>query len=288
MGTSRSSSGPRGGVALIPPWVPPGPLAPPEPEIPPPSLPPVPASPRPPRPSAPQDEEPEDAPQPLAPPRRFQSARSNLGKFAQSGSESSLRRSLGHYTKSGYGGSAQAAARMGGTARTAGRLYGVLDDLAKQQATLNISLSPADLVGLSQQEVADRIIDALAPLDGTQDTDAARDAMARAFSELLASEPAADLLKMTEPQIDMLTMLYVGNDLTNRIELDIGTTIIAKAPTFADGYRRLEQVKAFVRQEIARRFRARSDIGDRLTRASATRVTNSVLRDTFDVFEAYL
>ena len=97
MGTSASSRGPGGGVPLVPEWVPPATDQP------------APSQPPPPQ---------------MAPARRFQTARTNLGGFARTGAGESLRRGLGHYSRSGLGGAAAAASRMGGTARTAGGLYG--------------------------------------------------------------------------------------------------------------------------------------------------------------------
>ena len=49
------------------------------------------------------------------------------GGFAQSGDDRSLRRSLSHYVRTGYGGAGTMTRRMGGTTKTAGRLYGVLE-----------------------------------------------------------------------------------------------------------------------------------------------------------------
>lgn len=66
MGTSASSKGPGSGVPLVPPWV-------------------------------------EDNPE-VAEPSRFKAARINLGKFAKNGSEDSLGRGLGYYSKNGLGG----------------------------------------------------------------------------------------------------------------------------------------------------------------------------------------
>lgn len=100
MGTSTSSRGPGGGVPLVPAWVPP-----------------------------PPGEPPSQSPPEMAPPRRFQPARTRLGGYGRSGSENDLRRGLGHYSRTGLGGSASGARRMAGTAVTAGGLYGVLDAL---------------------------------------------------------------------------------------------------------------------------------------------------------------
>jgi hypothetical protein len=213
----------------------------------------------------------------------------NLGAYGRTGAEEALRRGLGHYARSGLGGATAAASRMGGTARTAGGLYGVLDALSGGGALPpDVALDPATLAGRSQREIADAVTDALRPTDGTQDTDAARDAMSRAFSELLEAEPAADLMALSADQIERVVEAYIANDVANRIDLDVGKAVLDKALDAATGVVRLEEMKAYVRQELARRFRAREAVGERMNRQSTAALSSAVLQDTFDVFESYL
>lgn len=292
MGTSSSSKGPGGGVPMVPPWVPPlPPLLPPlQPEAPPDAPPDV-------QPDANPAPHAQDVPQPLppappnqlAPPRRFSAARTSLGHFARSGSRDDLRRGLGHYSRTGLGGSTAATRRMGGTVVTAGGLYRVLDALSSgTRPPVDLGVDATELRGRPANEVADRIANALRPSDGTQDTEAARDAISRAISDLVATEPDADLLALSPEQIGSVVEGYVAHDLCHRVELDVGKAVHDKAPDPATATRRLEQVKDYVRQEVARCFRARSDRGQRLSRQGAATLAASVLRDTFEVFESYL
>ena len=152
----------------------------------------------------------------------------------------------------------------------------------------DVALDPATLAGRSQREIADAVTEALRPTDGTQDTDAARDAMSRAFSELLEAEPAADLMALSADQIERVVEAYIANDVANRIDLDVGKAVLDKAPDAATGVVRLEEMKAYVRQELARRFRAREAVGERMNRQSTAALSSAVLQDTFDVFESYL
>src|SRR5437773_4383576 len=152
MGTSASSKGPGGGVPMVPPWVP-NPTAPalstngdgvspatgdgqgdqqspgqnqPGPQT---------------APEAPQLS-------PIAPAARFGRARRNLGNFASSGDSRDMRRGLRHYVQSGYGGGGTGVRRFGGTASTAGRLYGALSSVAGGHAPSTGSpLDPVLLAG---------------------------------------------------------------------------------------------------------------------------------------------
>src|SRR5580658_4491829 len=151
MGTSASSKGPGGGVPMVPPWVPDA--VPPNPALAPegdgldgPS-PTVPNQPAPPRTLLPQ-------PSPIAPASRFGGTRTNLGRFASSGDGHYMRRGLREYVRKGYGGRDTATRRFGGTASTAGALYGALSNVAGgQPAAPGSPLDPAILAGRSAREV---------------------------------------------------------------------------------------------------------------------------------------
>ena len=150
MGTSASSSGPGGGVPLIPPWVP-------EPEIDPVVVPVDDQGPDIDEPGVPPP-----APPQLAPTGRFRLARIHLGQFADSGSQGGLRRGLGHYVRTGLGGSRNASRRMASTAGKAGALYGVLQALGSgARPQVDLGIDPADLAGRPAREIVDRIAEAL-------------------------------------------------------------------------------------------------------------------------------
>ena len=277
MGTSASSSGPGSGVPLIPPWVP-------EPEIEPEVVP-----------DGDQDPEidepvvPQPAPPQIAPAGRFRGARTNLGQFADSGSQGGLRRGLGHYVRSGLGGSRNASRRMTSTARNAGALYGVLQALADGAAPqVDLGIDPTGLAGLPAREIVDRIAEALSPSDGTLDAEASRTSISWALCEFMRREPGADLFALTLEQIFLTVVLYIGADICSRIELDIGKTILEKAPDPATAVERVQEIKRFVRQVVANRFRRRSENAGRLTQREASRLATRVIQDTFEVFESYL
>lgn len=278
MGTSASSRGPASNVPFVPPWVAPLPgadgnaartnNAPPDAAT-------VAAVPAPPRTE-------------IAPERRFAGARSRLGAYARGGNTDSLRSGLGHYVRTGLGGSARGSARMAGTARTAGALYRVLDAFRSGQVPRDLPLDPATLVGRSARAVLDAIADAIRPTDGTQDTEASRQAMDRALSEVLEEFPNADLLAPQPAEIDLMVESFVAHDLCIRIELDVGRSIQSRAGDPATAVRRLEEMREYVMASVRAAFAARRDRGERLSRTRALSVVANVLQDTLSVFEEYL
>lgn len=287
MGTSASSKGPGGGVPMVPPWVPaPVPPNPPQDED---DAAPTdgqsPAAPNQPLPQQPAQAQ----PSPIAPSARFSGARLNLGNFARNGDRRDMRRALRDYVRKGYGRGPTAVRRFGGTASTAGALYGALSSIAGGKAAGPGSpLDPALLAGRSAREVMDAIVEAVRPADGTQDAEANRAAIKDALSELLTMFPDADLLNLTEDQRGAVIERFVAIDVYRRAALDIGKTILEKAPTAAVGLARLKDVKEFIKQTVAAAFRKLRDAGDRVTTGRVNQVVGTALGETFQVFEAYV
>ena len=253
MGTSASSMGPGAGVALVPPWV----EAPAGGE------------------GAGGDGEehgtqdgaaaPARPTTTVAPPSRFGTARTHLGSFSSSGSASGLRKGLRDYVGTGLGGAGRATQRMGGTVRKSGSLYGVLNALGAGTES-DYGIDAASLSGLGAREIADHLALAVSPIDGTLDAETSRESVARAFAELLGREPEADLTALTDAQIEYVLERYIGQDICRRIELDVGKTILTRAPDAATAVRRFDEMRSYVHQCVAASFRRRRARSIRLTR----------------------
>lgn len=289
MGTSASSKGPGSGVPMVPPWVPDA------------------ASPTPPSggDGPAHDSDDQDAqplagpdqqgspgspvqPSPIAPANRFGGARRGLGDFAHGGDRRNMQRGLREYVRHGYGGHATAVRRFGGTASTAGTLYGALSSVAAGQAAAPGSpLDPVLLAGRTAREVIDAIVEAVRPADGTQDAEASRATIKDALSEVLTMFPDADLLNLTDDQRSVVIERFVGIDVYRRTMLDIGKTIQDRAPTASTGLARLKEVKDYIKQTVAAAFRTLKAAGQRITTGRVNEVVQAALRETFQVFEAY-
>lgn len=268
MGTSQSSKGPGPGVPLVPPWAD---------EI---------------NPSTSSDElsseNEEDTRKldPLAPRARFRDARRGLGRFAGSGDDRYLRRTLGHYVRTGYGGSATMSRRLGSTAATAGRLNSVLQSGTTPDGR---ALRDAALAsGSDVNVVLDAIVEATSPVDGTQDREMSRYSVRDALTDLLVRFPDADLLSLTDTQREFVIERYAARDVFGRFCLDLKKTILDKAPDPATALRRLRQIREFIGQQVAASFRTIREQRTEVTSASVSHLTVQALRDTFNVFEEYI
>ena len=182
------------------------------------------------------------------------------------------------------GGSRNAARRMGGSARTASILHNALTSLANgEPLPQEFGIDPLALAGLSPSEIADALVDAIRPIDGTQDAEATRDSVARALSDIL--DQNADITSLTPQQIDQVTASTLGYDVALRIELDVGKAIIAKAPTKGEGLERLQEMKDYVREVVAAEYAAeRASVGT-VGRAAIERISRNAIQQAFEVFE---
>ncbi len=283
MGTSQSSSGSPSGVPMVPPWVPDIPLPATPAEGGPPGSAPEQGYPS----SPPPGKEPRQ-PIPVAPARRFLGANRNLGDYARSGDGVSMRRGLGQYVKKGYGGSSTATRRMGGTAQTAQALYSALSSGSGNPfAAPGSPLDPALTGGRSADEVMDAVVEAVRPVDGTQDAEASRTSIKDALSDVLNQFPNADLLNLQQEQRELAIERFVAADVFRRVDLDIGRTIREKAPSAAAGLGRLKEVREYVRQTVSASFRRLRDAGQQMSTGRVTQIVQMAIRETFLVFEGY-
>ncbi|HCF5808310.1 TPA: hypothetical protein SL548_002344 [Pseudomonas aeruginosa] len=302
MGTSQNSDGPGKGVPMVPPWTPPLPPVPP-PVPPQPPEPPAPPAPEPPDPGEDQtdqdghqpDDSPDDpkiapqSPPPLAPPGRFGGARRGLGDYARNGDRSGLQRSLKHYVKHGYGGAKTTTARFGGTAAVAAILGGTLQSVAEGTSQTNPNpIDPVLLNGRSASEVMDALVEAVRPVDGTQDAEAERASIRGSLSDVLVKYPNADLLNLAPEERAYAIERFTAMDVFHRYELDLGKTIQEKASSALVAVRRLKEIKEYIKECVSASFRTIAATGARLTTGRISQVVTQALQETFEVFEGYV
>ena len=200
-----------------------------------------------------------------------------------------MRRGLGHYVGKGLGGGPTATRRFGGTASTAGALYGALSSSASgQPATLGSPFDPALLAGRSASEIMDALVEAVRRADGTQDAEASRIAIKNALSEVLIQFPEADLLDLSEDQRMFAIERYVALDVYNRFHLDVGQTIQAKAPTLVTAMMRLKEVRDYIKESVSASIRQLRGAGQAMNARRITQMVGRALSDTFRVFEDYV
>ena len=282
MGTSSSSLGPGSGVPLVPPWADDAPTIAGEEQE--------------------NDQSTDDVipstingvdlvgnVQVVAGQRRFASTRSSLNRFGKSGARHHLRTGLGHYVRSGYGGSGTSAQRMARTVRTAGQLYSLLAPTADGEPTLAPDrLGDLLLSEASADEIIAAIVEAASPTDGTLDSEHARRAIKDALSSLLARYPDADLLSLNQDQSLYVVERFISLDIYGRIALDVGRTIQDAAPSARDALSRFKEMRDYIAEAVSLQFRALRKLGQRFTQSSLVTLARETLQQTLQVFEEYV
>lgn len=197
-----------------------------------------------------------------------------------------MRRGVSEYVRKGYGGHAAASRRFEGTARTAGSLYGALSEFATgAPGEFTGTLDRALLQGRTAREIIDAVIEAVRPVDGTQDAEASREAINEALSDLLERFPDADLVALSEEQRDLVVETYTAEDVFRRLQLDLAKHIHDKAQSVADAVSRLTQIRDYVREVVSAAFKSLRDSGVKLQNGHIASVVRSALSAAMEVFE---
>jgi hypothetical protein len=131
------------------------------------------------------------------------------------------------------------------------------------------------------------VVEAVRPIDGTQDAEAARAAIRDALSELLTRFPDADILNLSAEQRTLVIECYAALDVFRRFDLDLGRTIHENAPRAATALARLKEVRDYVKEVVAASFRRLRDSGRAITSATVSDVVRAALRETFQVFQDF-
>ncbi|WP_335645454.1 Qat anti-phage system associated protein QatB [Solilutibacter oculi] len=178
---------------------------------------------------------------------------------------------------------------MGSTGGTASALGNALAGLpGGGAAQAGAPLERPLLEGRSAEEIMDRVVDAVRPVDGTQDAEASRAAIRDALTDLLTQYQDADLLELSLDQREFAIERFVAYDVFQRFELDVGQHIQDSAPTVSEGLSRLKEAKDYIRQTVSASFRKLRQSGRGLTDANVSQVVKEALRDSFEIFEGYI
>ncbi|WP_353215062.1 Qat anti-phage system associated protein QatB [Salinisphaera hydrothermalis] len=278
MGTSQSSKGPGSGVPMVPSWADAPPLEAADGDDP----------------STAEgndrdgDEDDQQAPSPIAPERRWLGVRRSLGNYGKTGDRGAMQRGVGRYVRDGYGGTRTAARRMAGTASTAGALGNALDILAGARTPDSRSaIDPALLGGRSADDIMDAVVEAVRPVDGTQDAEASREAIKDALTEMLTRFPDADLVGLSPEQREFAIERFVAHDVFRRFDLDVGQSIRENAPNATAGLARLRQARDYIKETVSAAFRSLREAGKNIISGRISAVVREALKETFEVFQGY-
>ena len=260
MGTSTSSSGPESGIPFSD-----------EPSLPE---------------ENPQQEEPSVNPKDIAPQGRFKKARRNLNKYVSSGDRRALKKALGNYSRKGMGGASRVARRMRMSTSVGAGLFDFLKGIRdSDDIKLRDWVNQLTTKNLSAYEIANEIIEQLISTGGSLEEESCRDSMDYALSELLSMDPDVDFLNMDNDSIWTVTELFMVNEVFNRIYLDIGQLFESDRYSPSVAVLRRKGMRDYVKSEVSAQIQELRTNTSNPTNAEMKTLLQSVIRNTFEVFE---
>jgi hypothetical protein len=261
MGTSRSSTGPRGGVPLVPPWLEQPDIAGSPPNTP-----------------------------PIAPSQRFPSTKRAISSALRGGDSNAVRSALGGYVRKGYGGAKGAAARMAQAPRTASRAVSILSGLASGTASAQeLGFDLAAMRGRSIEDIASAIASAIQPTQITLDDAASRHAVSEALADLVNMDPGIDLLAPSPEQIEEAYILILAYNTFEIFRLDVGENIQAKAKDdFAASDRVLNEIRSTIVEVVRGEIKKIKAQGRGITSAESEGIGREAIAQTTLIFDGWV
>ncbi len=220
----------------------------------------------------------------IAPKARFSNARRRLNDYARTGNTDSLRKALGHYSKTGMGGSRNLSNRMRTSAKVAASFVSTLRSI-RDDANFALSKTLSDLKskGANASEVINAIIDSVCPNGGSLDESSTRDSGTVALSEFMDKNPEADISKLTDDQIWSLASTFLGNEAFSRIQLDIGQSFEKQDISIGDRITRINEMREYLQAEISTQL---NKIRESATQTFDLEVLfKETIKSTFEVYE---
>lgn len=220
----------------------------------------------------------------IAPKFRFANARRDMGEYVRSGNKDSLRKSLGHYSKTGMGGAKNLSKRMRTSTRVAANFFHTFQSLRdNENFALEKILSELKSRDVDANEIIDTIIDNVCPSGGSLDEVSCRDSGRFALSEFMNQNPDADISKLTDDQIWSLTGTFLGNEAFNRIQLDIGQAFEKQDISAVERVNQMNEMRDYLQSEISVQLNKLRKSG--VQTIGIQKLIQTAIRNTFEVYE---
>ena len=103
------------------------------------------------------------------------------------------------------------------------------------------------------------------------------------ISEFMDQNPDADFGNLSDDQIWSLTAIYLGNEVFNRIQMDIGQAFEKQDVPYVDRVTRLNDMREYIQSEIAIQMDALRKTADQ--NVDMNQLFQDTIKNTFEVFE---
>ena len=220
----------------------------------------------------------------IAPRGRFSSARRDMREYVRSGSSDSLRRSLGHYSRTGMGGAKALSHRMRASAKVGSNFYGAFRSLRDDpEFALGKVLSDLKAQGANARQIISTIVEHVCPTGGSIDEVSLRNSATAALSEYLEEHPTVDFCRLSDDQMWELTGTYVANEIFERIQMDIGQAFEKNDIVVSDRIIRMNNMRSFIQADVAVQLNKIRET--ELKTVNIEKLIQHTIRATFEVYE---
>lgn len=220
----------------------------------------------------------------IAPKARFGNARRALGDYVRSGSRNALRKSLGHYSKTGMGGAKNISRRMRSSVRIASNMFNTFQALRNgDEFELGRTLSELKQRGADAAQIVDAIVKYVCPTGGSLDEALSRRSASVALTEFLSKNPYADFLQLSEDEIWKLTSSYLGIEVFHRIQTDIGQAFEKADIPYPERIERMNEMREFIQVEISTQMNKIRSTNDQ--KINIEKLFSQTIRNTFETYE---
>lgn len=213
-------------------------------------------------------------------------ARTAFNDFARTGNRDSLARGVSRYVRDGVGGSSRAARRMGEARASAGRLLGVVRDIARDgpvEALRRVNLS--GLAGQPAETVFLALLEVICPPGGALDEAIARQGMLEAI-DALAEDGLGAFDNLTAGQLEEFFLDVVARTIEARILNDIGARGINLPGTVTAIDQLQAQLHDFVAGNVRQQLAGRLDGVASMTDRNVLGAADGIYEQAFDLLAA--
>lgn len=226
---------------------------------------------------------------PIAPPKRFRSARTNFSRFAGSGGSDgrALRRAVRDYARSGTGGSGNAVRRMGSSRAAASNALGLFRGIQRDgvQETLR-RLNLEELAGRGVQDVFLGLTDVVCHDGGSIDEAIARDAWLETI-ETLAEYGIDEIDALTPEQVGEVFLSFIAHSIETLLYQEIGVNGFKFAEDLDDIDGFDQQLRDYIERGVRDSFQG--DLSDlsNMTDQDIRAIVDETYRDAWDLLQVW-
>jgi hypothetical protein len=208
-----------------------------------------------------------------------------MSDYVKSGSRDSLRRALGHYSKTGMGGASRVATRMQSSTRVAAGIVSAFNSLRDgNNQTLASVISKLRDSDADAYSIIDAIVGYVCPDGGSLDETSSRDSVASALSDLFQNNSDIDITNLSDDNIWSLVSAFLGYEAFSRVQLDIGQSF-ERMDSLDNYIARLNDMREYLESEIAAQLNMlRKESAQKLP-SDLQGIIPTAIERTFIVFE---